>query len=127
LSGARPPTLYPATAGGSGGSLHPHTPRHWRAQTCREVQRFRPRAGLASRPVSLLWTVPVVAAALATGFVAARARALEDATVDLAIEIRRLRELRPRLAGVRAAVRDARERASDLRRRHPLAPEDDIN
>jgi uncharacterized protein involved in exopolysaccharide biosynthesis len=74
--------------------------------------------------VSLLWTVPVVAAAVATGLVAARARALEDATADLAIEIRRLRELRPRLACVRAAVRDARERASDLRRRHTLAPED---
>jgi hypothetical protein len=77
--------------------------------------------------VSLLWTVPVVAAALATGLVAARARALEDATVDLAIEIRRLRELRPRLAGVRAALRDTRERASELSRRHPLAPEDDTS
>jgi hypothetical protein len=75
--------------------------------------------------VSLLWTVPVVAAALAAGLVAARARALEDATVDLAVEIRRLRDLRPRLAGVRAAVRDIRERAAELSRRHPLAPEDD--
>jgi hypothetical protein len=50
--------------------------------------------------VSLLWTVPVVAAALAAGLVAARARALEDATVDLAVEIRLLRDLRPRLACV---------------------------
>jgi hypothetical protein len=77
--------------------------------------------------VNLLWTVPVVAAALATGLVAAHARALEDATVDLAIEIRRLRELRYRLAGVCAALRDTRERASDLSRRHPLAPEDDTS
>jgi hypothetical protein len=75
--------------------------------------------------VNLLWTVPVVAAAIATGLVAARNRALEDATVDLAIEIRRLRELRLGLAGVRAALRDTRERAAELSRRHPLAPEDD--
>jgi len=77
--------------------------------------------------VNLLWTVPVVAAALATGVVAARARALEDATVDLAIEIRRLRELRSHLAGVRAALADTRERASELSRRHPLAPDDDTS
>ena len=77
--------------------------------------------------MNLLWTVPVVAAAVATGLVAARARALEDASVDLAIEIRRLRELRPGLAGVRAALRDTRERAAELSRRHPLAPEDDTS
>jgi hypothetical protein len=75
--------------------------------------------------VNLLWTVPVVAAAIGTGLVAARARALEDASVDLAIEIRRLRELRPGLTGVRAALRDTRERAAELSRRHPLAPGDD--
>ncbi|MGH9287519.1 MAG: hypothetical protein ACRD0V_04365 [Acidimicrobiales bacterium] len=75
--------------------------------------------------MSLLWTVPVVAAALASGLVAARARALEDATVDLAIEIRRLRELRPQLAGVRAGLRDSGVRAAELARRHPLAPVDD--
>jgi hypothetical protein len=80
---------------------------------------------LASRPVNLLWTVPVVAAAIATGLVAARARALEDATVDLAIEIRRLQEMQPRLAGVRAGLRETRERAAELTRRHPLAPVDD--
>jgi hypothetical protein len=77
--------------------------------------------------VNLLWTVPVVAAAFATGLVAARARALEDATVDLAIEIRRWRQLRPRLACVRAGLRDTRERASEMRRRHPLTPEDDTS
>jgi hypothetical protein len=75
--------------------------------------------------VNLLWTVPVVAAAIGTGLVAARARALEDASVDLAIEIRRLRELRPGLTGVRAGLRDTRERAAELSGRHPLAPEDD--
>ena len=77
--------------------------------------------------MNLLWTVPVVAAALATGLVAARARALEDATVDLAIEIRRLRELRPRLNDVRAALQDTRERAVELSRRHPLAPRADTS
>jgi hypothetical protein len=77
--------------------------------------------------VNLLWTVPVLAAALATGLVAARVRALEDATVDLAIEIRRLRELRPRLAGMRAALRETHERAAELSRRHPLAPRDDTS
>ncbi len=75
--------------------------------------------------MSLLWTVPVVAAALATGLVAARARALEEAAVDLAIEVRRLKELRPRLAAVRAGLRETRERAAELTRRHPLAPVDD--
>jgi hypothetical protein len=75
--------------------------------------------------VNLLWTVPVVAAAVAIGLVAARARALEEATLDLAVEIRRLRELQPRLAGVLAGLRETRERASELGRRHALAPEDD--
>jgi hypothetical protein len=69
----------------------------------------------------------VLAAALATGLVAARVRALEDATVDLAIEIRRLRELRPRLAGMRAALRETHDRAAELSRRHPLAPRDDTS
>jgi hypothetical protein len=82
---------------------------------------------VASRPVNLLWTIPVVAAALAAGLVAARARALEDATMDLGTEIRRLRELEPRLAGVRVALRDTHERAAELSRRHPLAPEDDTS
>jgi hypothetical protein len=77
--------------------------------------------------VNLLWTVPVLAAALATGLVAARARVLEDATVDLAIEIRRLRELRPRLDDVRAALQDTREAAVELSRRHPLAPRADTS
>ena len=74
--------------------------------------------------MDLLWTVPAVAAALATGLVAARARALEDATVDLAIEIRRLHELKPRLSAVRMGLRATRERATELSRRHPVAPVD---
>ncbi|HET6665540.1 MAG TPA: hypothetical protein VFG94_14835 [Acidimicrobiales bacterium] len=75
--------------------------------------------------MSLLWTVPVVAAALATGLVAARARALENATVDLASDVRRLSELQPRLRAVQAGLEETRERAAELTRRHPLAPADD--
>ncbi|MGH9192933.1 MAG: hypothetical protein ACRDZ0_10750 [Acidimicrobiales bacterium] len=75
--------------------------------------------------MSLLWSVPVVAAALATGLVAARARALEDATVDLATEIRWLRELQAPLAAVRTGLQETRARAAELTRRHPLAPLDD--
>lgn len=71
--------------------------------------------------MDLLWTVPVVAAAVGTGVVAARARALEDATVDLAIELRRLGELRHRLTGVTAGLRETRERAAELSRRHPVS------
>ena len=75
--------------------------------------------------MSLLWIVPVLAAAVATGLVAARARALEDATVELARELRSLRELGPRLTAVQAGLRDTQELAADLRRHHPLAPSDD--
>jgi hypothetical protein len=77
--------------------------------------------------VSLLWTVPVVAAAVAAGLVAARARALEDATVGLAVEFRRLRELQPRLAAVHARLGETRERAAALARRHPVAPVGDTS
>ena len=45
--------------------------------------------------------------------------------MDLAIEIRRLRELQPRLAALRAGLRETHERATELSRRHPLAPVDD--
>ena len=71
--------------------------------------------------MDLLWTVPVVAAAVGTGLVAARARALEDVTVDLAIEVRRLGELRHRLTGVTAGLRETRERTAELSRRHPVS------
>lgn len=71
--------------------------------------------------MNLLWTVPVMAAAVGTGLVAARARALEDATVDLAIELRRLGELRHRLTGVTAGLRETREQAAELSRRHPVS------
>lgn len=71
--------------------------------------------------MNLLWTVPVMAAAVGTGLVAARARALEDATVELGIELRRLGELRHRLTGVTAGLRETREQAAELSRRHPVS------
>jgi uncharacterized protein involved in exopolysaccharide biosynthesis len=75
--------------------------------------------------MSLVWTVPVMAAAVATGLVAARARALEDATRELAREVGRLRSLRPRLAAVRSALTDTEVRAAEFRRRHPVDSDDD--
>jgi uncharacterized protein involved in exopolysaccharide biosynthesis len=75
--------------------------------------------------VNLVWTVPVVAAAIATALAAARARSLEDATIDLAHEVRRLREVKPSLTAVRSALQGTRQRGADFRRRHPLAPDRD--
>ena len=73
----------------------------------------------------MLWTVPVVAGAVTTALVALWARAVEDAAIELARELRRLSELRPRLADVRRAVDDTRVLAADFRTRHPLAPVSD--
>jgi uncharacterized protein involved in exopolysaccharide biosynthesis len=75
--------------------------------------------------MNLLWTVPVVAAAVTTALVALWARAVEDAAIELARELRRLSELRPRLADVRRAVDDTRVLAADFRTRHPLTPVSD--
>jgi uncharacterized protein involved in exopolysaccharide biosynthesis len=75
--------------------------------------------------MNMLWTVPVVAAAVTTALVALWARAVEDAAIELARELRRLSELRPRLADVRRAVDDTRAQAADFRTRHPLAPVSD--
>jgi hypothetical protein len=44
--------------------------------------------------VGLIWTVPVVAASAATLVVLARARTLEELSLQLARDIRRLREVR---------------------------------
>ena len=75
--------------------------------------------------MNLLWAVPVIAAAVTTALVALWARAVEDAAIELARELRRLSELRPRLADVRRAVDDTRVLAADFRTRHPLAPVSD--
>ena len=62
--------------------------------------------------MSLLWAVPVVAAAAATLLVAARARTIEDAARGLAAEVAALRALRPPLAGVRRATADTDARVA---------------
>jgi hypothetical protein len=51
--------------------------------------------------VSLLWAVPVVAVAVAAGLVLARTRALEQASLELLVAVRRTADLRPPLVDVR--------------------------
>jgi hypothetical protein len=55
--------------------------------------------------VNLLWAVPVVCAAVAMALVAARARALEDASRDLVAAVRRTSEIRMPLAGLQRELR----------------------
>lgn len=62
--------------------------------------------------MSLIWAVPVVAAAAAIGLVAARARAIEDAARDLAAEVAALRALRAPLAAVRRATAETEARVA---------------
>ncbi len=68
------------------------------------------------RPVSLLWCVPVVAAAVAAGLVAGFARPLEDAGRELADAVARLTELRWRFAQLRVTGRETDARVSALPR-----------
>jgi uncharacterized protein involved in exopolysaccharide biosynthesis len=75
--------------------------------------------------VGLVWTIPVVAAAIAAGVVAARARALEDAGRQLAREVARLSELRWSLAALRASVRETDARVAAFRERHAVPPDGD--
>jgi hypothetical protein len=70
--------------------------------------------------VTLLWTVPVVAAAVATLLVVARARAIEDEVVGLVDDVRRLREVRPPLGAIRATAGETDEVVGAFRERHPL-------
>lgn len=71
--------------------------------------------------MSLLWSVPVVAAALATVVVALAARPLSDEAAGVAADVRRLRELRRPLGAVRSvlaetgdlAARRSADRAAD--------------
>jgi hypothetical protein len=70
--------------------------------------------------MSLLWALPVVAAAAATVLVVAWARPLEDAAVALAREVRRLRHVEGPLGSVRAALAETDEVATGFRRRHGI-------
>jgi hypothetical protein len=70
--------------------------------------------------VSLLWCVPVVAAAVAAALVALHARPLEDAARELHESVARLGELRWRFARLRVAGRETDARVALFRERHPL-------
>lgn len=70
--------------------------------------------------MSLLWAVPVAAAAAATLLVAARGRAIEDEAAALARAVRRLREVRAPLAALRSAAGETGEVVAGFRDRHPL-------
>lgn len=70
--------------------------------------------------MTLLWCVPVVAAAVAAGLVAAHARPLEDAGRELAASVARLGELRWRLARLRVSGRETEARVAAFRDRHPV-------
>lgn len=68
--------------------------------------------------MSLLWAVPVVAAAIATLLLVARARAIEEGALDVAREVRRLRDLRGPLAAIRATTGETDEVVRAFRQRH---------
>ncbi len=68
--------------------------------------------------VTLVWAVPVVAAAVATIVVAAAARPVGDEMAGLVEDVRALRRLRDPLARVRTATADTEALAAAYRRRH---------
>jgi hypothetical protein len=74
--------------------------------------------------VTLVWAVPVVAAALAMAWLLARARALEDAVTDLATEARELHRLRAPLAEIRRAADDTDALVTDFRVAHAADAEE---
>lgn len=74
--------------------------------------------------VSLVWSVPVVAAAVAAGLVLARVRAMEEAAFGLWLEVARLSDLRRPLAGLREATRETDALAAAFRARHAPEPDD---
>jgi hypothetical protein len=71
--------------------------------------------------MSLLWAVPVVAAAMATLVVLARARAVEEAARDLAAEVAALSDLRAPLAAVCRSTGETEARVGAFRAAHPPA------
>ena len=69
--------------------------------------------------MTLVWAVPVVAAAVATVLVAAAARPVGDEVTALVDDVRSLRQLRESLDQVRGATDDSAALAASYRRRHP--------
>ena len=70
--------------------------------------------------MTLLWAVPVVAAAVGTLLVAARARTLEDEVVGLVADVRDLRAVRAPLATIRAMTAETDALVDAFRDRHRL-------
>lgn len=68
--------------------------------------------------MTLLWAVPVVAAAVAATIMAVGARPIGDELSGLVRDARRLRELRAPLEAVRAQVRDSEALGVAYRNRH---------
>jgi uncharacterized protein involved in exopolysaccharide biosynthesis len=69
--------------------------------------------------VSLVWSVPVVAAAIAAGLVLARVRALEEAAAALRREVALLAALRPPLRRLREAADETDAAVAAFRAHHP--------
>ncbi|HLT15976.1 MAG TPA: hypothetical protein VK007_04675 [Acidimicrobiales bacterium] len=67
--------------------------------------------------MSLLWAVPPVAVAVATVLLLVQLRAIQGAADDLAVQLRRLDEVRGAVAAVRADGHRAREQLRRLRER----------
>jgi hypothetical protein len=68
--------------------------------------------------VTLLWAVPVVAAAVGTLLVAARARTLEDEVVGLVADVRELRAVREPLRKIRGLTTETDALVGAFRDRH---------
>ena len=75
--------------------------------------------------MTLLWAVPVVAAAVATLVVVAWARTLEDEVAGLVADVRDLRAVCEPLAGIRAMTDETDALVAGFRARHPL--DGDVN
>ena len=70
--------------------------------------------------MTLLWAVPVAAAALATLVVVAWARLIEDATVEVAHAVRRLHAIRAPLGAVRTTMAETDDVVASFRHHHPF-------
>jgi hypothetical protein len=73
--------------------------------------------------VSLVWAIPVVAAAAATVLVVAWSRVIENEATGLVTELKRLREVAGPLGALRDALRETDEVAASLRQRHRFGSE----
>lgn len=67
--------------------------------------------------MSLLWAIPPVAVAAATLLLLLQLRSIGEATDDLAVQLRRLDEVRLAVADVRAESAATREHLRRLRQR----------